>query len=255
MQSAPPPKDVSQLKSFIGLVNYYDKFLPGFSSTLAPLYKLLLKAIKWSWGAEQQKSFEEVKKFLISDGLLVHYDPSKELILACDASPYGIGAVLSHRDEMGQEHPITFASRTLGTAEKNYSQPEKEGLAIIFGVKRFHHFLFGRHFIILSDHKPLQRILRKQVLHQWWHQHEYNAGLFYSEDTITPLNTSLESNTLMLTYSVAFHYPNHLRMSRHHRKHGSSWFIPSNCNTDQTMDHKGSTTLQSQELTPPRWTT
>lgn len=72
-----------------------------------------------------------------------------------------VGAVLSHRDENGQEHPIAFASRTLGTAEKNYSQLEKEGLTIVFGVKRFHQFLFGRHFIILSDHEPLQCIFKE----------------------------------------------------------------------------------------------
>ena len=161
VQSTPPPQDVSQLKSFIGLVNYYGKFLPDLSNVLAPLYKLLQKETKWSWGAEQQKSFDEVKKLLTSDCLLAHYDPNKELILACDASPYGVGAVLSHRDEDGQEHPVVFASRTLGVAEKNYSQLEKEGLAIIFGVKRFHQFLFGRHFIILSDHKPLQHIFKE----------------------------------------------------------------------------------------------
>ena len=118
---------------------------------------MLQKETKWSWGAEQQKSFDEVKKLLASDCLLVHYDPNKELILACDASPYGVGAVLSHRDENGQEHPIAFASRTLGKAEKNYSQLEK-GLAIIFGVKRFHQFLFSCHFII---HKLLQHIFKE----------------------------------------------------------------------------------------------
>lgn len=89
VQSAPPPQDVSQLKSFIGLVNYCGKFLPDLSGVLAPLYKLLQKETKWSWGTQQQKSFDEVKTLLTSDCLLVHYDPNKELILACNASPYG----------------------------------------------------------------------------------------------------------------------------------------------------------------------
>ena len=107
------------------------------------------------------KSFDEVKKLLTSDCLLVHYDPNKELILASDASPYGVGAVLSHRNENGQEYAIPFASHTLTAAEKNYSQLEKERLAIIFGVKRFHLFLFGCHFIITTDHKPLQHIFKE----------------------------------------------------------------------------------------------
>ena len=143
VQNAPAPQDVSQLKLFIGLVNYYGKFLPDLSSVLAPLYRLFQKGMKWVWGDEQQKAFEEVKKLLTSECLLAHYDPNKELLLACDASPYGLGAVLSHCSEDGQEQLIAFASRTLAPDERNYSQLEKEALAIVFAVKRFHHYLFG----------------------------------------------------------------------------------------------------------------
>lgn len=85
----------------------------------------------------------------------MHFDPGKDVILSCDPSPYGVGAVLSHRMKDGTEKPISYVSRTLSAAEKGYSQLEKEGLAVVFAVKRFHHDLYSRPFIIFTDHKPL----------------------------------------------------------------------------------------------------
>ena len=158
IRNAPKPQIVTELKSFLGLLSYYSRFLPNVSSTLSPLYSLLQANQRWFWGEKQQAAFEAAKDLLESSTLLVHYDPTKKLILACDASLYGVGAVLSHEMEDGSEKPIAFASRTLAPPEKNYSQLEKEGLAIIFGVKRFHTYLYGRHFEIYSDHQPLRRL-------------------------------------------------------------------------------------------------
>ena len=120
------------------------------------------KAVSWSWGIEQQEAFQKAKDALTYAKVLVHCDPTQKLILSCDASPYGVGAVLSHKLKDGTEHPIAFASRSLSPAERNYAQLDKEGLAIVFGVKSFCQYLLGRHFTIYSDHKPLQHLFSEK---------------------------------------------------------------------------------------------
>ena len=153
--NAPVPRNVSELKSYLGLINYYAKFLPQLSTTLAPLHYLQRKNTKWHWRRKQQAAFEASKKLLISAEVLVHFDVKKDLILSCDASPYGVGAVLAHRMPDGSERPVAYASRSLNPAERNYSHLDKEGVAVIFGVKKFHQYLYGRPFTITTDHKPL----------------------------------------------------------------------------------------------------
>lgn len=156
---APPPTNISELQSFLGLVNHYRKHVPGMSTLCSPLNRLLSKKVKWEWNSFCEEAFHKIKGILTSvDNVLVHYDPDKTLTLAVDASPVGLGAVISHVIE-GMEHPIAYASRTLAPAERNYSQLEKEGLAIIFGLGKFHQYLYGRKFTLITDNKPLSHIL------------------------------------------------------------------------------------------------
>ena len=115
------PRNISELKAFIRLVNYYGKFLPNLAIVLSPLYSLLHRHSVWKWRSAQQEAFESAKDFLKSPRLLAHYDGSKELVLTCDASPYRVGAVLCHHLDNGEEQLITFASRTLSSTERNYS--------------------------------------------------------------------------------------------------------------------------------------
>ena len=162
IKDAPTPANASELKSFLGMLNFYGKFMPDLSSTLEPLHELLRKDICWKWGTEQQEAFDKAKNRLQSSDVPVHYDPEKELMVSCDASPYGIGAVLAHVMKDGSEKPVAYASRTLSTAERNYGHLDKEALAVVFAVKKFRQFLFGRHFKIFTDHKPLLGLLNRE---------------------------------------------------------------------------------------------
>lgn len=155
---APSPTNVTELKAYLGLLNYYGRFLPSLSTVPAPLHQLLARDIKWQWTKQQETAFEKSKQLLLTLKVLVHYDPAKPLVLLCDALPYGVGVVLSHQVSDGQERHIEFASRTLSKAEQTYSQSDKEGLAIVYGVNKFHKYIYGRHVTILTDHKPLQGI-------------------------------------------------------------------------------------------------
>ncbi|XP_049527925.1 uncharacterized protein K02A2.6-like [Dermacentor silvarum] len=136
------------------MLTFYSRFMPNMSSELRPLYQLLQKEEPWAWSEETERAFQKSKKMLTQDSVLTFYDPKKPLGLVCDASPYGVGAVLFHV-VCGQEKPIAYASRTLSSAEKGYAHIEKEALAVVFGVKRFHKYIYGREFTIYSDHLPL----------------------------------------------------------------------------------------------------
>ncbi|UYV74121.1 K02A2.6-like [Cordylochernes scorpioides] len=158
VSNAPEPKNIGQLRSFIGMLIYYARFIENISHILTPFYKLLKKNTHWKWTREHRILFNRCKSLLTNESVLAHYDPTKELVLACDASSYGLGVVLSHRDKNKQESPIAFASRTLTDAEKNYSQLEKEALSIVYGCEKFRQYLLGRSFVLVTDNRPLMHL-------------------------------------------------------------------------------------------------
>ena len=152
VHDTPAPRNRQELPSFLGMVSYNAKFMPSLSHTLNPLYQLLKKNTKWMWKTEHQTAFTTVKRLLCQECMLVHYDINKPLKLFCDASQKGLGACLVYVMLNGEERPVAYTSRLLSPAEQHYAQIEREALAIIFAVCRFHQFLYGRTFTLVTDH-------------------------------------------------------------------------------------------------------
>ena len=155
VRKMPRPHNLSTLKSFLGSVQFYGKFLPNLSTITEPLHKLTRNGVEWKWKEKEEEAFQTVKDMLCTDMVLAHFDSSLPIGISCDASNVGIGAVLFHRFQDGQERPIANASKTLTESQRKYSQIQKEALAIVFALRKFHQYLYGRKFILVTDHKPL----------------------------------------------------------------------------------------------------
>ena len=153
---APAPSNVSELRSYLGMLQYYARFPPSHSSEVSPLLKNKTPRL---WIDKCQAAFLQTKQLLTSASVLTHYDVNLPIRLECDASSVGLGAVISHEMPDGMQRPIAYASRTLSRSEKNYAQIEKEALALVFGVKKFLDFFYARPFTLVTDHKPLLAIL------------------------------------------------------------------------------------------------
>ncbi|XP_054871220.1 uncharacterized protein K02A2.6-like [Amphiprion ocellaris] len=155
------PSNVSEVCSFLGMVNQLGKFIPRLAEKDKPLRDLLSKKNQWVWSCAQQKAFDQLKSELTPTPVLTLYDPNKELKLSADASSFGLGAVLFQK-EGEQWRPVAYASRSL--TEQRYAQVEKETLGLTWGCERFKDFLIGRHFSLETDHKPLVSLLGHQAL-------------------------------------------------------------------------------------------
>lgn len=153
VKNYPTPKDANESKRFVAMANYYRRFIRNFACIAAPLNNLSRKNVTFNWTPDCQTAFENLKKALVSPPILQYPDfsPDNVFILRTDASGVALGAILSN----GNDRPIAFASRSLNKAEKNYCTIEKELLAIVWAVKHFRPYLYGRKFAILTDHRPL----------------------------------------------------------------------------------------------------
>ncbi|UYV66976.1 hypothetical protein LAZ67_4003508, partial [Cordylochernes scorpioides] len=150
----PRPRNIFELRSFLGLCSYYRRFIENFADKARSLHDLLKTEKQFYWDAAQEKAFEVLKTALISEPVLGHFDESADTHLHTDASGHGIGAVLL-QIQGGKERPIAYASRSLTKAENNYSTTEKECLAVVWSISKFRPYLFGRPFTVVTDHHSL----------------------------------------------------------------------------------------------------
>ncbi|GFV57955.1 transposon Tf2-6 polyprotein [Trichonephila clavipes] len=158
-----PPKDVKELQRFLGSINVYQKFIKDYAKLRVPLHKLLKKDAIWNWSHEGQEAYQKLKNCLISKPILKLYNSQYPCHVFCDASQESIGVVLKQQHPDGTLYPIAYHSRQLLKHEKNYTISEKECLAIIDALDKFHCYLHGSKFTIHTDHAALQWL--KSVKH------------------------------------------------------------------------------------------
>src|SRR5437868_8020301 len=156
VQKLPPPKTVTQLRSFLGLAGYYRRFIQSFSEKAKPLHKLLEKEQPYKWKDNQQEAFDTLKQKLITAPILAYPDFSKTFILATNASYHGYGATLSQIGKDKKEHPVAYASKSLRPGEVNYEATELECAAIVWAIEYFYKYLGTSKFILVTDHIALQ---------------------------------------------------------------------------------------------------
>ena len=149
----PVPKNLKELRTFMGLANYYRRFVKGFAYIANPLNALTKKGSKFEWTEACADAFDKLKRALISAPILAYPDFTKEFLLFV-----GIGFTLAQKHN-GKEVVIAYNGRGLKKAEKNYSTTEREALALVEGIKKFQPYLFGRKFTVITDHSSLRWLM------------------------------------------------------------------------------------------------
>lgn len=152
------PENKSEVLRLLGLFKYLAKFIPNLSKQSAELRNLTRNDVEFEWTGKHDQELENLLRIVTSEPVLTVYDPNKAAVVQTDASKDGLGCVL-----LQDGHPIAYASRTLSRTEQRYAQIEKELLAVVFACRRFHFFLYGREFIVESDHKPLETLVRRDI--------------------------------------------------------------------------------------------
>ena len=152
------PQNLQDLQSYLGLVNYLNRFSPKLADFTAPLRALCKKGVVFAWESSQQDTFEAIKKEITREPVLAYFDKPKASVVQSDASKKGLGAVL-----LQDGKPVIYASRSLTETEQRYSNIERELLSVVFALERFHHYLYGYTVTVQTDHQPLVSIWTKSI--------------------------------------------------------------------------------------------
>lgn len=160
----PPPRTVRQVRSFLGMCGWYQRYIAGYASIAAPITDLLKKNPRFKWTPEAQTAFDTLKTRLTSAPVLSHPDFTKPFVVQCDASNSGVGGVLYQVDDKGDEHPIAFMSQKLNGAQRNYSVTEQECLAAVLSLKKFRGYIEGMPFKVVTDHASLRWLMTQKDL-------------------------------------------------------------------------------------------
>ena len=158
LQDLPTPQNQKQLQSFLGLVNYLQPFLPDIASKTTFLRE---QVYKWDWTPSTDSTFQQLKQWICNTLLkttLAYYNRTQPLTIQTDTSEYGLGTAL-----LQNNRPIAFASKTLTDVETRYANIECECLSVVFGLEKFHTYIYGRHITVFNDHKPLEMITKKPI--------------------------------------------------------------------------------------------
>ena len=150
----PVPENISDVRSFLGLASYYRKFIYNFSQIAYPLTRLTQKNRHFEWSEESENAFNTLKRLLTESPVLSYPDIKETFILDTDASAYGVGAVLS-QVQNGRKTVIAYGSKTLSKSQRKYCTTYRELLAVVLFIKNFKHYLYGRHFLLRTDHSSL----------------------------------------------------------------------------------------------------
>ena len=158
IQSMDPSTSLADLQTFLGMVQFLSRFVPNLASIAASLWALTKKTSEFVWCPEHQSAVDRIKAAIAAPTSLQYFDSTQPVTIQVDASQRGLGAVL-----LQANGPVEFASKLLTATESHYSNIEREMLAVLFGLEKFHYYAYGRHVVVESDHKPLEAIFKKHL--------------------------------------------------------------------------------------------